>query len=272
MAALAAFCLAVLPPKGPASAGPVENEILFLMDMSGSMAASSGHPDGIYAYWLQEIAFVQNFIDQTHRADGGNAYGIIHFSGGTSSQTVEQAAQNGRMNLVYGLTDPDTDFHTGNSVPGAQDKASLDAFVGGMGPADFEGGLSWNAAALDLALKTFALSPNTGTNRYIFFLTDGEPATSGFELTDPGTGYVSPELQQAQAEDITIAAVGFDITSDLTFFESVPSSPDLFFDGAGSNDFSDFLPDSSVTASIPAPPVWAFLLGGLAITRRWRVN
>lgn len=151
---IAAFT-ALFMSSAPVGAGPVQNEILFLMDMSGSMLAPSTHPDGIYAYWQQEIDFVQNFVDQTYRADGSNAYGIAHYSGSSAGNTVNSAAAAGRMNLVYGPNDPDTDPFTGNSVSGAQDKASLDAFIGGMGPADFEGGFSWTSVALGLAHAVF---------------------------------------------------------------------------------------------------------------------
>ena len=266
---IAAFA-ALFMSSAPVAAGPVQNEILFLMDMSGSLRAPSTHPDGNFAYWQQEINFVQSFVDQTYRADGGNAYGIVHYSGSSSANTVSQSAAAGRMNLVYGLNDPDTDPYTGSSVSGAQDKASLDAFIGGMGPADFEGGFSWTSVALGLAQAVFDASSNGDTNKYLFILTDALPATVGYEAADE-FGYVSPELQALRAADVTIAVAGFNLSSSsFPFLDLVPSAPELVFDGADpQNDFTDFLPQ--VDVALPAPPAAAFLLLGvaaLAVRRR----
>ena len=255
MAALAA----VFVSSAPIQAAPVQNEILFLMDSSGSMF------DTNYLYWQSSIDWVQNFVDQTHRADGSNAYGIINFSGGTASQTVQNAADNNRLNLVYGLSDPSIDYHTGNSVPGAQDKASLDAFIGGMGSADFRGGHTWTDAALNLAHNTFLMSPNPNTNKFIFLLTDGH-ITPGQEpvIADPGTGqatFESDTYQDLQAAGVTFSAVTVQtpqFSQSLLDQYLLPfaSAPENLFSVTGTDDFSNFLPSSSVAMPAPAAAVF----------------
>jgi hypothetical protein len=271
IAAFAAFFIS----GAPVSAAPVQNEIIFLMDMSGSMLAPGTHPQGQYAYWQQEIDFVQSFIDQTWRADGSNAYGIAHFSGGSSSQSLSFVAGQGRMNLVYGLQDPDTDPYTGNAMAGAQDKASLDAFVGGMGPADFEGGFSWMDEAFGLAYQTFQNSSNGNVNRYIFLLTDGNSATSGHEvaIADPVTGvttYESATLQALRSEGVEIATVLVNAQLGVEdVIGPIVSAPELIFDVNAFNDFSTFLPGSA-TAMVAPPAAWFMVIGlaGLAFRRR----
>lgn len=155
-------------------------------------------------------------------------------------------------------------------MPGAQDKPSLDAFVGALGPADFNNGYSRVTDALDLALDYFATDGISGANKYIFILTDGTP-TAGFEpaTIDPLTGqtdYVSDSLQAVRDQGITTAAVGFALTQSAieNFFTAVPDSPELFFSGTGFNDFSDFLPGAE-TVAMPAPSALLFLLAGAGL-------
>lgn len=240
----------------------MQNEILFLMDSSGSIRASGADP---YQYWQQQIDWVQNFVDQTHRADGSNAYGIINYSGGSSSQTVQDAAALNRMNLVYGLHNPSTDYHTGNSVSGAQDKASLDGFIGAMDETDFRGGFTWTTVALNLAQITFNSSTNgANTNKFIFMLTDGNISPSQYLPAAPDGSFVSPELQALQNEGVTIAgvAVKIETSNDIDTINAMISDPALLFSVTDSDDFSNFLPAAQV--AVPAPPALALLFGGIA--------
>ncbi len=258
---LAAAVTAVLAWPAPAQAAPVQNEILFLMDSSGSMF------DTGYAKWQSSIDWVRNFVDQTHRADGSNAYGIINFSGGSASQSVAQVAAANRMNLVYGTGTPSTDFYTGNPVPGAQDKASLDAFIGGMGPADFRGGFTWTDEALTLAYNTFQTSPNISTNRFIFLLTDGSITSGHYPVIASGgaTIFESDTLQAIRSDDISLSVVTFDplITDLQDYLAPLVSAPGLLLSVNDLVDFNEILPPAAVTA-MPAPVTVAFLALGVA--------
>lgn len=268
MAALAAVFLSSAPTV-PAMAGPVQNEVLFLMDSSGSMF------DSTFSKWQSSIDWVRNFVDETHRADGSNAYGIINFSGGISSQTVENVKNAGRLNLIYGLTPGMTDplISSPDTVPGAQDKASLDGFIGAMGPADFRNGRTWTDAALQLAYETFALSGNSDTNKFIILLTDGQITTGQHPvIAENGlTTYESSTLQNIRADDIALSVVTIDpLQSDVDdYLVPLVSAPELLFAVDGFNDFSDFLPAAAV--AMPGPPAFAFLilgLGAIAYRRR----
>jgi opacity protein-like surface antigen len=64
---LMAAAVALFVSSAPVSAAPVQNEIMFMLD------SSDGPYDPAYGNWNAQIGWVQNFINQTHRADGSNA-------------------------------------------------------------------------------------------------------------------------------------------------------------------------------------------------------
>lgn len=190
---------------------------------------------------------------------------------------MEQVKDAGRLNLVYGLTPGMTDplIPAPGTVPGGQDKASLDSFIGAMGPADFRGGFTWTDEALQLAFETFALSGNGDTNKFIFLLTDGQ-FSSGHEpaIASGGvTTFESDTIQSIRASGISLSVVAVDASQAelVDFLVPLVSAPELLFAVGGSNDFSNFLPSSSV--AMPAPATAGFLLAGcvfLAVRRRAR--
>ena len=76
---LMAAAVALFVSSAPVSAAPVQNEIMFMLDSSG------GLNDRADSNWNAQIGWVQNFINQTHRADGSNVYGSMTFAGLSSS-------------------------------------------------------------------------------------------------------------------------------------------------------------------------------------------
>ena len=256
MAALAACVIS----GTPVAAAPVQNEIMFMMDSSGGLY------DPAYANWNAQIGWVQNFIDQTNRADGSNAYGIMTFSGlHPINFNYQQNINGGGVKVLHSLWAGATNPHPDGPLnpSSTQNPADLNDYTSGITDGDFLRAYTRTDDALTYVLNQFQTFSIGDTNKFIFILTDGG-ITPGFEPATATT--VSPTLQAIRNDGITVGAVAVDISANNLgeFFEYVPSSPDLVFAVDGFNDFSDFLPEAQVVA-MPAPPVLAFLAIGLAV-------
>lgn len=266
-AAVAAFLVSGTPVAS-VSAAPVQNEIMFMLDSSGGLF------DSAYSNWQAQIGWVQNFIDQTHRADGSNAYGIMTFAGRSSSFSPEQNITNGGVRVLHGLWPGTENPHPDGPLvpPSEQQPATLTDYTSGISNDDFLRGHTRATEALHFVYNQFQQFSSATTNKYIFMLTDGG-FSSGNLPADPNAGTVSDELQALLDEDYNIAAVAIAGTSGIQFdlLEAMISDPALLFDVAGSDDFSDFLPAAQI--AMPAPGAVAFLmlgLGAIALRRRRR--
>lgn len=265
MAALAAFVIS----GTPVAAAPVQNEIMFMMDSSGGLY------DPAYANWNTQINWVQNFINQTHRADGSNAYGIMTFSGlNPNNFNYQQNLNGGGVRVLHSLWAGATNPHPDGPLnpSSAQNPADLNDYTTGITDGDFLRQFTRTDDALTYVLNQFQTFSTGDTNKFIFILTDGG-VTPGFEPATATT--VSPTLQAIRDSGITVGAVAVDISASglEEFFDYVPSSPDLVFAVDGFNDFSDFLPEAQV-AAIHAPPALALFFGGIAFlaARRRRIT
>ena len=256
---LRAAVAALFVSATPVAAAPVQNEIMFMLDSSGGLY------DSAFANWNAQIGWVQNFIDQTHRADGSNAYGIMTFAGRPSSASPAQNLTDGGVSVLHGLwagtTNPN---QVDPSTPSSeQNPADLNDFTSGITNDDFLSGHTRTTEALHFVYEQFLAFSNSTTNKYIFMLTDGG-FTPGFLPADPSDGFVSQELENLRATGFSIAAVavsGF-AGIEIDNLSAMISDPSLLFSVDGSDDFSDFLPAAQV--AVPAPPALALFGGGLA--------
>lgn len=267
LAAVAAIFVAVTP-VAPTAAAPVQNEIMFLMDSSGGLY------DSAYANWNAEINWVQNFINQTHRADGSNAYGITTFSGLNPNnysyeQNIAGNGASGGVKVLHSLWPGASNPHPdGPATPSSeQQPADLSDFTSGITNNDFLRGYTRTTDALQYVHEQFQTLGGSGTNKFIIMLTDGG-FTNGFLPADD-QGYVSPILQTLRAEGFTIATVAIDPSqSEIGNLEAMVSDPDLLFNIAAFNDFSDFLPAAQVAVPAPAGLMFLALGAGAIVLRR----
>lgn len=251
-------------PVASVSAAPVQNEIMFMLDSSGGLY------DSAYSNWQAQIGWVQNFIDQTHRADGSNAYGIMTFAGLSNSHSPEQNIANGGVRVLHGLWPGTENPHPDGPMvpPSEQQPANLADYTSGISNGDFLRGYTRATEALRFVHDQFRQFSSAATNKYIFMLTDGG-FTSGYLPADPT--FVSDELQALRDEDYNIAAVAISGASGIQtdLLEAMVSDPALLFSISGFDNFSDFLPTAQV--AMPAPGAVAFLmlgLGAIALRRR----
>lgn len=257
---LRAAVAAVFISATPVAAAPVQNEIMFMLDSSGGLF------DPAYNNWNSQIGWVQNFINQTHRADGSNAYGIMTFAGRSSSFTTEESINGGGIRVMHGLWSGVTNPHPNGPLnpSSEQQPTDLSDFTSGIADTDFLRGYTRATEALQFVYEQFQAFGNSGANKYIFMLTDGG-FTQGYLPADPDNGTVSHTLLALLDSDFNIGAVAIAGTTGIQFdnLNAMITDPSLLFDIAGSDDFSDFLPASQV-AAIHAPPAMALLIGGLA--------
>ena len=253
--------LLVLPLSLKSWAGTVDNEIIILMDGSGSVY------DSDYARWLGMISLANQIVSDT---ETGNAHAIGIASGCSASYNATTCADQGRLNMHWGLHDGAVDPLTGNPIPGSQGPGDVGTFVSGLGTADFPGGYSWHDEALGMALDSFAGSSNTVTNsRHLFFLTDGQGPTSGHEplTVDPGTGavdYQSAALVALRDLGVQITAVIFEgpATVEYDYLLGLVDSPDHLF---SSSDFDDVSSIVTPAVGTPAPASLLLMLLGVAV-------
>jgi len=255
---LMAAAVALFVSSAPVSAAPVQNEIMFMLDSSGGLY------DPAYSNWNAQIGWVQNFINQTHRADGSNAYGIMTFAGLSSSYSyVQNIAGNGLrrgVKVLHSLWPGAENPHPDGPLNPSSDQqpADLSDFTSGIANSDFLTGHTRTTDALQFVYDQFLTFGDPTANRYIFMLTDGG-SSQGFESADPDTGYVSPVLQALQASDVNLAAVAIagqtGVQTDM--LNAMISDPSLLFAIDGFDDFSNFLPSSSI--AMPTPASAAFL-------------
>ena len=210
---LMAAAVALFVSSAPVSAAPVQNEIMFMLDSSG------GLNDRADSNWNAQIGWVQNFINQTHRADGSNVYGSMTFAGLSSSyysyaQNIAGNGLQGGAKVLHSLR------------PGAENPQP-------DGP----------------------LNPSS----------DLQPA-------DPDTGYVSPVLQALQASDANLAAVPIagqtGVQTDM--LNAMISDPGLLFAIDGFDDFSNFLPSSSIAMPLLASAAFLGLSAVFLMRQRRR--
>ena len=259
----------------PVDAAPVRNKVMFMMDSSGGLY------DPAFANWAAQIGWVENFINQTHRADGSNAYGIMTFGGlNPDVYSTELNINNGSVKVLHGLWPGVTNPHPlGLAVPSSeQAPADLSDYTSGItnddflarSPRPYAAGHTRTTEALKFLYDLFAQFSDSTTNKYIVMLTDGG-FTTGFlpavldDTSASGVGFVSPVLQNLNAAGCNIAAVAVEGVSGVQQENLLVmiSNHDLLFSVDGFDDFSDFLPAAQV-ASIHAPPAMALFIGGIA--------
>lgn len=282
---LRAAVAAIFVTATPVAAAPVQNEVMFMLDSSGGLY------DPAFANWNAQIGWVQNFINQTHRADGSNAYGIMTFGGlNPNVYNTELNINNGGVKVLHGLWSGVTNPHPlGPAVPSSeQAPADLSDYTSGItnddflarAPRPYTAGYTRTTEALQFVYDQFLQFSDSTTNKYIFMLTDGG-FTTGFLPAVPGDtsasgGFVSPVLQNLDAAGFNIAAVAVEGVSGVQQENllAMISDHDLLYsvDGFG-DDFSDFLPAAEVVA-MPGPPVLAFLAVGFAViaVRRRKIH
>lgn len=246
----------------PAKAMPVTDEVIFLLDSSGSISnpAPGGGID--LSNWTAQIAFAQSLYESLYRDDGSISFGLINFSGCSVNFTHPICADplsgsNYRLRVEHDLTD-------------GQSESDLDGLFAGLDESDFIRGHSWINDALTLARNMFSNSPNTGDDptRTIVLLTDGSP-TDNHEPWNVSQNFVSDTAQDLLALGVVLNLVAVDVdpATDPNFFGFTPNVAVL-------GDFSTHsalqLPSAAQTATAPAPASAALVLPLLLLVRQRR--
>ncbi|MEM7404892.1 MAG: vWA domain-containing protein [Pseudomonadota bacterium] len=255
---LAALVLAAVAAL-PARAMPITDEVIFLLDSSGSIANTAPGGGVDLSNWTAQIDFAKSLYESIYKPDGSVAFGLINFSGCTASTSPATCADpfspSYRLRIEHDFTDGQSD-------------SDLDALFDGLDDTDFLRGHSWIDDALQLAHNMFAGSPNVGDNpnRTIILLTDGNP-TNQHEPWDVGGGFQSNNTQSLLALNVVLNLVAVDIdpASDPDFFGFTPNLAVL-------DDPSTFsaLQVPLASASAPASVALALPILLLVRTRRGR--
>lgn len=243
-----------------ALAGPIQNEVILLLDGSGSIYDSG------FVTWNAMLDTANLIVSQTESSNTAHGVGIV--SGGRSIHTVANAAAAGKMNMHWGLHDGAIDPFTGATIDGTQSSGDVTGFLDGLDDSDWPSGFSWHEASFEMALQSFLGSSNTGdTNKFIFFLTDGTSPTAGHELIGPG--YESSTYQDLLALGVNIVSILFDngTVQDTDYFEALVTDPNYLISA------SDLSFDAStiVPSDVPEPGSLIIMtLGMLGIALRRR--
>lgn len=245
-----------------ASAGVVENEIIILLDSSGSLF------DTGFSTWNAMLDYAENLVQTT---EAGNAHDVGIVAGCNSSTTLTECADpdrqsrnEGFLNMHHGLHDDAIDPYSGRVIPGDQAAGAVTTFVMDLDESDFTFGFSWHDEALAMALISFEASSNTvNGSREVFFLTDGQGATLGHSPVGEN-GAISDTLQSLRDADIRLNVVNFGSSPDLNYLTALTGSLNNVTNGFGTLHVDRLV-------NVPAPATIAlFALGLLALMIRRR--
>lgn len=223
------FVFSVLLGSGHAIAGVVDNEVIILLDSSGSVI------DTGYGRWNAMLELAEDIVTET---GSGNAHGVGIFSGCRAIFSLQDCADTGFLSMNYGLHDGAIDPFTGDPITGDQTPGAVSGYLASLDSTDFLGGFSWVDEALTMALQSFVSSSNTVLGeRHLFFLTDGRPPTSGHSPVD-GFGFESDTLQGLRSLGVNIHAIEFSADPDVDYLNALTNDPNNVyaaesFTGAG---------------------------------------
>lgn len=255
----ALFVFSVLLGSGHATAGVVDNEIIILLDSSGSVF------DTGYARWNSMLDLAESIVTET---ESGNAHGVGIFSGCRATFTLQNCADAGFLSMNYGLHDGAIDPFTGNPITGDQSPGEVSGYLAGLDSSDFLDGFSWIDEALNMVLQSFISSTNTVLGeRHIFFLTDGGPPTSSHSPV--GAGFESDTLLGLRSLDVNIHAIEFGPDPVLDYLNALTGNPDNVY---SAESFTGTTGIVNPVTPVPGPLTLLVLvigLGGL-ISRRLR--